>query len=169
MVIDPNIASEFIKGYKEFLLYARRAEGKDEEGNLLNQLDYGRNAYLMEKDLLERFRADNRQIPDWVLDAIQQLEVADWVYLRDTTKYSLFMKADEGAAYAVQGLTEPIREFFGHSGIYLRTGIFPLGEHFVCDGLIIKVAHLGKNYREAFNERYRELKSEGRFFKAPIA
>ena len=169
MVIDPKIASEFIEGYKEFLLYAYRVAGDDEETDLLNQLAYGRNAYLMKKSLLGKFREVNKKIPDWVFDAVQHLEVADWVYLRDTTKYSLLIKADETVAYAVQGLTEPIKEIFGRSGIYLKTGIFPLRRNFVCDGLIMNLAHLGKNYRDAFNVRYRELKSEGRFFKAPIA
>jgi len=169
MVVDPKTANEFIDGYKEFLLYAAGVAGDNEEKELLDKLAFGRNAYLAEKELLSRFRVAKGKTPEWVLQAIERVQVSDWVYLRDTTKYSLFIKADQSAAYAVQGLTEPIKEIFGSSGIYLRAGVFPLGQLFVCDGLIAKLAHLGRNYREAFNDTYCELKSSGRFFKKPSA
>ena len=103
----------------------------------------------------------------WVFEAIRNIEVTDWVYLKDTTRYSLFIRADQSAAFAVLGLTEPIRDIFGHSGLYLRTGVFPFGNSFVCDGLIMNLASLGASYKKAFNESYREIKKDGRFFKSP--
>ena len=167
MVIDPKTANEFINGYKEFLLYAAKVNGDEREGELLDTLAVGRNAYLAQRDLLDKFSAGKQKIPEWVLRAIESVQVSDWVYLRDTTKYSLFIKADQSAAYAVQGLTEPIKEIFGTSGVFLRAGLFPLDRVFVCDGLIANFVHLGKNYREAFNDTYRELKSRACFFKKP--
>ena len=164
MVIEPNTANQFIEGYKAFLLYAGETEDQGSGEDFLYHLVQGRDAYLQERSLLGKFRNENKNIEDWIFEAIQDIEVTDWVYLRDTTKYSLFIRADQTAAYGVQGLTEPIKDIFGRSGIYLKTGIFPLGNSFVCDGLITNLASLGKHYKEMFNECYRKLKAEGLFF-----
>ena len=169
MVIDPKSANEFIKGYKSFLLYAGEFEEEGAGVELLNQLVEGRDVYLQDRSLLEKYREQKEQVTSWVIEAIQQIEVTEWVYLRDTTKYSLFIRADQTAAYAVQGLTDPINEIFGRSGIYMKTGVFPFFNKFVCDGLVMNFVSLGKNYREEINETYRELRKDGCFYKSPVA
>lgn len=167
MVIEPKAANHFIEGYKSFLLYAGNIEREGSGAELLHQLAQGRDEFLENPPLLEDFRNQHKEIESWVFEAIESIEVTNWVYLRDTTRYSLFIRADQSAAFAVLGLTDRIRDIFGHSGLYLRTGVFPLGNAFVCDGLIASIASLGTGYKKAFNESYREIKKEGRFFKSP--
>jgi len=169
MVIDPKAANQFIEGYKSFLLYAGKIEREGSGSELLNQLAEGRDAFLEDPSLLEGFREQKEETESWVFEAIENIEVTNWIYLRDTTRYSLFIRGDQSAAFAVLGLTEPIRDIFGHSGLYLRTGVFPFGNRFVCDGLIESRISLGAGYKKAFNESYREIKKEGRFFSSPTS
>jgi len=169
MVIDPKAAKQFVEVYKSFLLYAGDIERAGSGSNLLDQLAQGRDAFLKNPSLLEDFRVKRKEAKNWVLKAIENIEVTNWVYLRDTKKYSLFIRADQTAAFAVLGLTEPIHHILGHSGLYLRTGVFPIGNRFVCDGLIESMVSLGADYKRRFNEVYREVKNEGRFFKSPTS
>jgi len=66
---------------------------------------------------------------------------------------------------AVKGLLQPIRQIVGISGVYIKTGIITLGCDYVCDGIIGKVAQLGKGYRSSYNEAYKGLKERGLFFR----
>jgi hypothetical protein len=142
---------QFIDGYKRFLLFA--ADPEDAASDLHARLASGRDVYLEERSLLDSFLEQQTDIEDWVVEAIRNIEVADWVYLRDTKKYSLFVRADQSAAFAVAGLTERIRNILGYSGILVRTGIFPLGEKYVCDGLIVNRANLDVNYKKGLSPK----------------
>ncbi|MEI6758686.1 MAG: hypothetical protein WCK85_12605, partial [Chlorobium sp.] len=45
------------------------------------------------------------------------------------------------------------------------TQTITLGCDYVCDGIIGKVAQLGKGYRSSYNEAYKDLKERGLFFR----
>ena len=164
MKIEDKLANNFIKRYMAFLMFAYQecCEVGDEK-ELLNKLNLGRDAFLKDRNLLREYLVKSKEKSSLFYDAIDSLEVGEWVYLRDTTKYSLFVKTDESASYAVLGLTQPIKEIFGCSGLYMKTGIIRLGPNFVCDGLIVNQVQLGKNYRDGFNSTYRRMKSSGKF------
>ncbi|MBK9393178.1 MAG: hypothetical protein IPN40_04545 [Uliginosibacterium sp.] len=102
-----------------------------------------------------------------MLDAIEQIEIRRWIYLKDTRSYSVFLRDDCTAAYAVQGLTDRLRAISGHSGIVLLAGVFPLAGQFVCDGLFANVMTLGPNYMEDFRLRYQALRESGDFYTVP--
>ena len=70
-------------------------------------------------------------------------------------------------SYAVLGLTQPIKEIFGYSGLYLKTGLISLENNFVCDGLLSNIVELGKNYKSEINENFKKLKKTGWFYKTP--
>jgi len=175
MVLDPRLADNFIQEYKAFLLYAYQTsvdieDSKDNESfeDLMEKLSLGRNLNLKERGLLDSYLDKKHNVSPEILKAIESLEVDYWVYLRDTTRYSLFIKADGTVSYAVLGLTQPIKEIFGCSGVYLETGLILLGSQYVCDGLISNQVQLGKNYRDQFNDVYKELKQNGCFYKSPV-
>ena len=175
MVIDEKFADDFIQEYKAFLLYAYQTSVNIEDSvdndsfeELIKKLSLGRNLYQKEKGLLTSYLDRKHNISPKIIEAIKSLEVDKWIYLRDTTRYSLFIKADETVSYAVLGLTQPIKEIFGCSGLYLETGLVLLGSQYVCDGLISNQVQLGKNYRDQFNDVYKELKQNGCFYKSPI-
>lgn len=166
MVVDRSLAEQFIQRYKNFLLFVYDEEiEKDEERELLQKLSSARERYDNNRELFSAY-LDKSKNPVPVIDeAIDSLELSRWVYLKDTTKYSLFIKSDETASLAVLGLTQPIKEIFGYSGMYMKTGIIRLGNYFVCDGLVAEPVQLGKHFRDQFNLVYRELKQNGAFYK----
>ena len=165
MVVDRELADKFIEVYKTFLLLVCDEFGQVAENTeLLTRLQIGRDIYLEDKWLLDDFAAEF-SVSAEITEAIASLEYGQWVYLRDTTKYSLFIREDQTAAFAVLGLIQPLKEVCGRSGMYFGAGLLQLGGKYVCDGLLVDYLYLGKNLRDEYNEAYKELKKEGKFYK----
>lgn len=164
MKTEDELANNFIKKYMAFLVFAyKECCEVDDETELLNKLSLGRDAFLKDRNLLSEYLARSNEKDSIIYDAIASLDVGEWIYLRDTTKYSLFIKTDQSASYAVLGLTQPVKEIFGCSGLYMKTGIVRLGANFVCDGIISNQVQLGRNYRDDINSIYKSMKSNGKF------
>ena len=47
------------------------------------------------------------------------MQVSDWIYLRDTSRYYVFIKADQRSACAVRGLTETVKKASPSGGPFL--------------------------------------------------
>jgi len=120
-------------------------------------------------DVVERLRSKAEPVDERVIDAVRTLSVKDWVFLRDTRRYSLFLSASGSDAYAVVGLTEPIQRFSHGSGVLITTGVVEFAGRFVCDGLVSSIVHLGGGIRKSFANAYREAKAAGRFYVRPVA
>lgn len=168
MVIDPATARRFIKHYQDFL--ASIADPQACQGMPLVQvLVSARQRYATDRTLFAQWRAKNSKRDADILDAIENIEIGRWIYLKDTRSYSVLLKADAEAhaAYAVQGLTDRLRDITGYSGMIIKTGVFPLGNHYVSDGLIASVATLGSGYMASFRHKYETLRRTGRFHQAP--
>jgi hypothetical protein len=167
MILDAEDAQRFIRWYS-LLLLATRGEPVADEGNLVEKLMQGRAKLMKEPALLldakAQLAARFAEVDFEVVAAVESLEVGRWVYLRDSKLHSIFIDQAGGRAVGVVGLTDRLRTLLGGSGVYLETGVVRYCGRFVCDGLIGSVVWLGSNYRKSFNERYRELKSAGRFY-----
>jgi len=167
MVVDRELADKFIEVYKTFLLLVSDEFGEvSENEDLLTRLQIGRGIYLEDKGFLDDFAAEF-SVSAEIIEAIASLDYGQWVYLRDTSKYSLFIKEDHTAAFSVLGLVQPLKELCGRSGMYFGAGLLQLGGKYVCDGLLVDTLYLGKNLRDEYNEAYKELKKEGKFYKNP--
>ena len=94
---------------------------------------------------------------------MRTLQVNNWVFLRDTKAYSIFVHPTGDSALGVLGLTDPVRDIVGTTGVIIETGVVLFSRKFVCDGIVTRVVHLGPNYRKSFNRAYRTAKAEGRF------
>jgi len=94
---------------------------------------------------------------------MESLRLTQWVYLKDTTKYSIFIDLEENAAYAVVGLTDRIRNILGGAAVTFRTAVVEYQGKYVCDGILESHTWLGPNYKRDFNAKFSELKREGRF------
>jgi hypothetical protein len=165
MVIDREIADKFIEVYKSFLLFlCHEFADVAENDDLLKLLCIGRDIYLDDRELLDDFSEKYSVSPD-IYAAIASLEYGQWVYLRDTTKYSLFVMEDQSASYAVLGLIDPLKLVCGSAGLYFGAGILQLGGKYVCDGLLVDPLYLGANLKWEYNEVYKELKQQGKFYK----
>jgi hypothetical protein len=106
-------------------------------------------------------------VPLEIIAAIKTLQLKQWVYLRDTTRYSVFLEPSGKDAYAVLGLTNRVRDLLGGSGVSFRAGVVEFAGHYVCDGIVSNPVWLGANYRRDFSANLAILKKEGRFHALP--
>jgi hypothetical protein len=163
MHIEDATARRFIRHYQDFLLSIAGPQANRSK-NVLQVLAEARARYATERGLFAAWRAENGERDADMLDAIERMEIGRWIYLKDTRSYSVFLRDDGKAAYAVQGLTNRLRAIHGYSGIVLQAGIFPLGGQFVCDGIFADVMILGPNYMADFRDRYQVLRESGCFY-----
>jgi hypothetical protein len=170
MVIDPKEAQIFIAGYKALLTEVHRLAGGKTKMKLLEMLAAARDAAVAEPALIDtavaNLESEGRPLPEDVLEAIRSLKVRRWVFLRDTTKYSVFIDVDGKEAYAVLGLTERLRDIVGGTGVLLQTGVFLFQGAYVCDGIISGAVWLGANYRKSYSDTLAALKKSGHFYRA---
>jgi hypothetical protein len=159
-------AASFIEGYKRFLLTVVTAD-RAEKGGLLETLIDARRRIAKDPVLLrDTLTVAKRDTPDLgapVLEAIGTFRVENWVYLKDTRNYAVFMDPSGEFAFGVRALTQRVRDIVGTSGVLLETGIVRYCGHYVCDGLVSDVVVLGRNYLRDFTSTYTELKARDRF------
>lgn len=165
-LLDPAAAAAFIDGYKRFLLTVPSGGRADEGSGLQTLVDsrdrIAKNPELL-RDLLARAMSAMPDLDGSVLQAIGSLRVANWVYLRETRSYAVFLDPTGDSALGVRALTQRIRDIVGTSGVLLETGIIRYRGHYVCDGLMSSVVHLGRNYLQSFTSIYRDFRTRGRF------
>lgn len=172
MVIDAPTAQRFIQTYMAFLdslVSAKDKMGKD----AIARLAAGRDRYCADRTLLDTYRAAHPKADAEMLDAIVQSQMGSWVHLKDTRAYSVLLDMDATRAYAVLGLTQPLRtiglkndKVMG-SGLVIQAALVPLNGHWVCDGLIQSPVWLGSNYRRSYTASYMALRKAGLFSVGP--
>ena len=166
MVIPPGDAHRFIKHYQDFLASIADPE-ESQNKSVIEILVMARNRYAANRDLFTAWRAENKEQDADVLDAIAGMEIGSWIYLKDTRSYSVFLPQDCKVAYAVQGLTDRLRDIIGYSGVVVTCGVFQLNNQYVCDGLMVNQGTLGRNYLASFREAYQALRASGGFYAKP--
>ena len=167
MVLDPHSAAQFIQGYKTLLLEIdAKVSGNGALGEL-EKLGAAREQLRKDRSLLknalDRMKAKNLDISSAVVQAVEDIQIERWIYLRDTKHHSIFIHPKGHSAFGVVGLTDPIRDIVGCSGVVMETGLARYCGRFVCDGLISGVILLGPNYRKSFGRTFSSLKAEGHF------
>jgi hypothetical protein len=167
MVLDAYSAAQFIQGYKTLLLEIHAQVTGNDARPLLEKLVAAREELCKEQSLLKkalnRVTAKDLHIPSAVIKAVEHLQIEQWIYLRDTKRHSIFIHPKGHSAFGVVGLTDPIREVVGSSGVVMKAGLARYCGRFVCDGLISRTALLGPNYRKSYGRMYSSLKAEGHF------
>ena len=169
MILNEQSASKFIDGYKRLLLEIDAAQEQMEEPPLLERLVASRTRLTDEPSLLQKCVAALTRKSDpldaEIVEAVESLKVKNWIFLRDTRTYSIFMDPEATSAYAVVGLTDRLRDIVGGSGAVVEAGLVRYAGHFVCDGLISSVVWLGRGYKADFTRAYAAIRAEGRFFR----
>ena len=87
MKIDPVTANDFIAVYREFLLdLYESSETEKIHKELTEKLVIGRRQFSENRDVLKVFLEKNNKVnfPKEIISAIENIEIAKWVYLRDT-------------------------------------------------------------------------------------
>ncbi|MES2355432.1 MAG: hypothetical protein V4568_13740 [Pseudomonadota bacterium] len=169
MILDSQLASQFIEGYKKLLLEIEDPSEKTNHQQLLQKLVAGRSKLVDAPSLIEKaltsLASKSETIDEEVIRAVRNLKVRDWVYLRDTKSYSILIEPSDRTAFGAVGLTNRIRDVIGGSGAFMEIGLVCFHGRFVMDGLISRVVWLGKNYMSDFRDLFAEIKSEGQFHK----
>jgi hypothetical protein len=167
MILKADAAWRFIEGYKK-LLFEIDGENGSHTKEITPRLNSARTKLMEMPVLLQeahaRLVARSESIDPEVLQAVQGLEVRDWVYLKDTKVHSIFMDTATKRAFGVLGLTERLRDIIGGSGVFLKAGLVRYRGRFVCDGVVVKSVWLGPNYKKSFSAAFAEWKAEGRFY-----
>lgn len=136
-LLEPAAADAFLAGYKRVLL--RVAGGTRETGsNLLATLVRARCRMVEDAAVLGQ-ALDGETTPPVdpaVFRAISTLSIDDYVYLKDTKDYSIFIQASGKSAFGVVGLTERIRDIVGASDVMIETALVRYRGKFGCDGLV---------------------------------
>jgi hypothetical protein len=173
MILGRTEAEAFIFGYQAVLqMLTTRRDVASRRGFLAGLMD-GRQSLADEPSAIEgaldKLEDRGIHVEPRVEQAIRTLRLGDWIYLRDTRYYSVFLDSGSDSALAVVGLTDRLRDLFGASGVYVETGVVEYAGHYVCDGLFKSLAYLGPNYRQSFNESYEAIREAGRFQRRPEA
>lgn len=170
MVIDPQSAGRFIAGYKSLLSEVSRLVGDPPSDNMLDMLAAAREHVKTNPALIEQaataLESAGQPVATDVLCAIETIRIRQWVFLRDTTKYSIFISPKENEAYAVLGLNDRIRNLVAGSAIAFNAGVVEYCGRYVCDGIVENPVWLGPNYKREFSSMLAELKKEGRMYVA---
>lgn len=167
MVLDPHSAAQFIQGYKALLLEIDAEVSGNGALGELEKLGAARDELRKDRSLLkhglDRMKARNINISSAVIQAVEGLKIERWIYLRDMKHQSIFIHPKGDSAFGVVGLTDPIRDIVGCSGVVMKTGLARYCGRFVCDGLISGPILLGPNYRKSFGRTFGSLKAQGHF------
>jgi hypothetical protein len=170
MVIDPQSANLFISEYKRALTEAHRLAGGPPSPSTLQVLASARRSTQESTELLDKailsLEAYGAALPPEVLRAIRSLRVRQWIYLRDTASYSIFIAPEEREAFAVLGLTNRVRDILGRSAVAFRAGVVEFRGRYVCDGILENHVWIGANYKREFSAMLAELKDAGRMYVA---
>lgn len=171
MLLDPIQTQRFIAGYKALLLHVHAVAKLNKGKSVIADLAVAR-GYLTEhpQNLNAAFaelEADGRGIADDIATAIKSMQVDQWVYLRHTTRYAVFIDHEMTIARAVRALTDPISAITGKPAVMFKAGVFELDGCFVCDGIIEAPVYLGPGYRATYNTAYARLRETGHFLVAP--
>lgn len=174
MVIEPSAARHFIAHYQRRLTLVDAQSAQPSGLTGLNLLVHSRRIMADAPARLDlactALAEQGEAVADDVLAAIGSLQLKQWVYLRDTTKYSVFIDPALEKAYAVVGLTQPLKQVMGGSGAMLETGVMAYFGQYVCDGLFSgQLVWMGAGYKASFSEHLAGIKKRKNFYKTPIA
>jgi len=167
MVVDPHAAQLFIAGYKSVLTEVHKLSYGKPQKEIIRLLSIARNAAVEAPSLIDAavtsLRANGNIVDPVVLRAIKTLMVKQWVFLRDTKTYSIFIDIAGKDAFAVLGLTDRIQEIVGGSGNIFRSGLVSYQGRYVCDGIIEDLVWLGTGIKKDFSSEFAHIKKSGRF------
>jgi hypothetical protein len=168
MTVQLKNAQSFMRTYARVLLDQIGAKAHSLTGqSRVDALAVGRKRLLAKRQVLESESIFLPEDEPQVRQAICGLVFARWVYLRDTTKYSIFLDPARKESYAVVGLTDPLAALFSGAGVSFEAGVCPLGDRFICDGLFVDEVYIGPNMRADFRSLHSQVARQGKFAKYP--
>ena len=169
MVVAPELANKFIQNYKAILLTVCKLNGLQEDQRirytLVSAREFTQRIPNAIDEAIQFLENSETGLDEDIVIAIRTMRIGNWYYLRDTTKYSIFLDEKSENGYAVLGLIDPLREVTNGGCTFFEAGVFQLNGHLVCDGLANNLVHIGPGIRASLNESFKKIKQNKRFFK----
>jgi hypothetical protein len=167
MLIDPYAARRFITGYTSLLLAIGKQIGVSDEHEGLAKLGVMRAYLYANPDALElaiaALAAQGKALEPDVAHAMRTLRIDHWVYLRSTPKHAIFIDKASENAYAVLALNDPLASIVGKGSAMIQAGLCEFEGHYVFDGLVTQIVHLGAGYRRSYTDALAAIKRRGAF------
>ena len=167
MLLPREQALRFIDGYKAVLLKVLENTNTPTTRSINDDLASARTLVKTDGSLLEaalsELEAEDKSVEPTVASAIRSLRVEQWVYLRHTKTFAVFLDKRIENAYAVRALTTPLDELLDEPPFTFEAGLLEFEGLFICDGLILNPVILGPSYRSQLKSAYAQLRKAGRF------
>jgi hypothetical protein len=173
MLLPPASANRFIAEYKRVLLEIHRRSNHTEptDDDIVGVLAAARGRLKKDPALIEEvasaFAAAGEPIQAVMRDALRSMRLEQWVFLRSTKRYAIFIDRMAQNAYAVLGLTNTIEEIVGAAAIALETAVLEFEGRYVCDGIVQSPVLLGPSYRRQFSAALADIRKAGNFHASP--
>lgn len=168
-IIAEHEASSFIQGYSQVMVTIHGHAPPRPREKLLEVMADARSRFVADRSLLagalRELEAKSILVPPEVVAAIQSMQLKQWIYLRDTSIHSVFIDPSGRSAYGVLGLTEPIKNFVGGTGVIVETAVLRYMGRYISDGIVSSVVWLGRSYKRNYAEVLASLRARGRFYK----
>jgi hypothetical protein len=166
MLLPRESALRFIEGYKAILLRVLADAGIKRTRSITKDLAAARSHAKDKPELIETAVAElqsiGQPVEPAVIAAIKSMKVDQWVYLRDTKTFAVFIDKRVENAYEVRALTTPLNELVDDPPIAFETGVFEYEGVYVCDGLVLNPVALGPGYKTQFRAAYTAIRKAGR-------
>jgi len=167
MLLPREQALRFIDGYKAVLLRILEDTNTPTTGSINDDLASARTLVKTDRGLLEaalsELEAEGKSVEPTVASAIRSLRVEQWVYLRHTKTFAVFLDKRIENAYAVRALTTPLDELLDEPPFTFEAGLLEFEGLFICDGLVLNPVILGPGYRSQLKSAYAQLRKAGKF------
>jgi len=167
MLLPRDQALRFIDGYKAVLLRVLEDANTPTTRSINDDLASARSLVKTNRGLLEaalsELEAEGKPVEPTVASAIRSLRVEQWVYLRHTKTFAVFLDKKVENAYAVRALTTPLDELLDEPPFTFEGGLLEFEGLFICDGLVLNPVSLGPGYRSQLKSAYAQLRKAGKF------
>ena len=171
MLIDSHQASRFISEYKTVLLELHNLSGEAMQADIIKNLASARSHLKANPNSLDgvltALELTGKPISPDIQQALKSLRIEQWVYLRSTTRYAIFLDPSANDAYAVLGLNNSVEEIVGTNAVAFEAGLFSFAGQYVCDGIIQTPILLGPGYKKQFSASLANIRRCGRFHSTP--
>ncbi len=171
MLLNPEDAQRFIATYEQVAFSVHRLLKLAPAKQITRILFTAREQLQANPELLDQAVAHGRKqgfsLDSQALDALGQMRLDRWIYLKDLKSGSILLDHQGQEAYSVVGLTQPLAQITGQTGWVLNTALCPFKGKIICDGIMAPIAQLGPSFKRDYHQLYLKLKAHGRLHREP--
>jgi hypothetical protein len=173
MLLTPKDARRFMATYEQVALAMHAVAELETPGDPKACLASGRKALQRTPKLLGDAVAflnkEAIKVDADVVDALRQMQLGEWIHLKDLRSGAIFLNQKGTEAYSAAGLTQPPSTIIGARGSLVETALCPFAGRIHCDGVFVVRLQLGPNIWRECHQRYLRLKAAGQLHRSPAS